>query len=233
MARLPRLYAPDVVQRIVQRAAGDRTLFEDADDYRFFLDLTRQAASDHGLAVHAYALLPKQIQVLATPASPHTVPRTMQAIGRRYVPYINRRTGRIGPLWERRYRSTLIEAELYLLDCMRHLECQPVVHGYAQTPDEWRWSSYRHHVGLEQDTALVDHPLYWALRNTPFERQAAYRSLAETALDVELSRAIERATDSGWALGSETFLRAMAGQATRRITPLKRGRPRKTPIDTA
>lgn len=227
MARLPRLYAPNVVQSIVQCASEGRLLFDDANDYRYFVELLGQAAAAHHLAVHAYALLPRQIRLLATPSDTDAVPRTMQTIGRRFVPYRNRRSGRLGPLFDRRYRSTLIEAERYLLPSMRHLEAQPVTQGLAQAPDEWRWSSYRHHVGLEQEAFLIDHPLYWALRNTPFERQAAYRSLVEVPLDSEIARTLERATEKGWALGSEEFLRSLSAQATRRASQLPRGRPKK------
>ena len=227
MARLPRLYAPGIVQRIVQRAGGGRLLFESAEDYRFFVELLKQAANSNRLAIHAYVLLPRQIQLLATPSNVNALPRTMQAIGRRYVPYMNRRTGRLGALFDRRYRSTLIEAEQYLLDCMRQVETQPVVEALAQSPDEWVWSSYRPHVGLEQETFLVDHPLYWALRNTPFERQAAYRALVETPLDADVASAIELATEMGWGLGSELFLQSIAGHTTRRAVPLSRGRPKK------
>lgn len=227
MARLPRLYAPDVVQNIVQRASPGRLLFDSADDYRYFVELLRQAAGAHGLAIHAYALLPQQIHLLATPSNPGAAARTMQAIGRRFVPYRNRRSGRLGPLFDRRYRSTLIDAELYLLACMRYLEAQPVALGLTQSPDAWRWSSCRHHVGLEQETFLADHALYWALRNTPFERQAAYRSLVEQPLDSDTASAIETATERGWALGKEGFL---GSAATRRATPLRPGRPKKIPL---
>ncbi len=227
MARLPRPYAPGIVQRIVQRAAEGRLLFDGADDYRFLVELLSHAAHSNGLAIHAYVLLPRQFQLLATPSNANALPRTMQAIGRRYVPYMNRRAGRLGPLFDRRYRSTLIEAERYLLACMQLVEIGPLTEGLAQSPQEWRWSSYRHHIGVEQESFLVDHPIYWALRNTPFERQAAYRSLVEAPLDMSIASAIEQATETGWGLGSEDFLQSISEQASRRLVPLSRGRPKK------
>ena len=230
MARLPRLYAPGIVQRVVQRAAEGRLLFDGADDYRLFVEILTQSSVTHGLAIHAYVLLPRQIQLLVTPSDANALPRAMQAIGRRYVPYMNRQAGRLGTLFDRRYRSTVLEAERYLMASMQHLEMQPVAEGLAQQPQAWRWSSYRHHVGLEQETFLVDHPLYWALGNTPFERQATYRSMLETPLASVISRDIERATESGWALGGENFLRAISPGATRRMIALPRGRPKKTNI---
>ncbi len=47
------------------------------------------------------------------------VSQMMQALGRRYVFYINRTYKRIGTLWEGQYKSSLINSEHYLFTCMR------------------------------------------------------------------------------------------------------------------
>ena len=46
----------------------------------------------------------------------------MQSLGRRYVHYVNRFYRRTGSLWEGRYKSSLVEAETYLLACYRYIE---------------------------------------------------------------------------------------------------------------
>lgn len=228
MARLPRLYAPSVVQHLVQQAAGGRQLFDDADDYRVFTDLLVSSARTHGLALHAYALLPARIELVATPSAPDSTAKTLQAIGRRYAPYLNRRQDRRGAVWDRRYRSTLIDADVYLLPVMRYVETRPAAEALVDTPAAWPWSSYGHHVGREQHPSLHDHPLYWALSDTPFERQALYRTLVEAPLDESLTARIRKATDQGWALGDAEFLDRVESLANRRVRPLPRGRPRRS-----
>ena len=42
-------------------------------------------------------------------------PRVIIALGRRYVQYINTTYRRTGTLWDSRYKSSLIQAETYLL----------------------------------------------------------------------------------------------------------------------
>ncbi len=227
MARLPRLYAPGIVQHIVQRAIDGRRLFVDADDYALFVDLLEEAVRVHALELHAYVLLPDEVRLLGTPRQAESTARVMQAIGRRFVPHMNRRTSRSGPLWDRRYRSTLIDADEYLIASMRHIERKPVAAALVDAPSEWRWSSYGHHVGLEQQTLIRDHPLYWALSDAPFERQAAYRAIADRHGDGDLETRIETAVDRGWVFGSAAFASTVEGQANRRVGPLPRGRPRK------
>jgi len=46
----------------------------------------------------------------------------MQPLGRRYVQYANRFYRRTGNLSERRYKSSLVQAESHLLACSRHID---------------------------------------------------------------------------------------------------------------
>ena len=74
----------------------------------------------------------------------------MQDVGRRYVRYFNQRQGRTGTLWEGRYKSTLIQAERYLLACMAYIDLNPVRAGIALAPGDYPWSSHGHYVGFAQ-----------------------------------------------------------------------------------
>lgn len=226
MARLPRLYAPATVQYVVQKPVAGRELFVDAADYTLFLDLLQDAVRTHGVALHAYVLMPREIRLLATPSRPESIARLMQAIGRRYVPHLNRRTNRDGPLWDRRYRSTLIDADEFLLPSMRHVEGRPVAASLVGEAAAWPWSSHGHHVGREQQPFVSDHARYWALSDTPFERQAAYRDLAAMPLSEEAAGRIHAAVERGWALGGSSFVAALDESVNRRAQPLKRGRKR-------
>jgi putative transposase len=227
MARLPRLYAPGIVQHVLQRPAEGRALFTDADDYALFTRLLADAVRVHGLALHAYVLLPTQVRLLGTPEASDSVARTMQAIGRRYVGHLNRKTGHTGALWHRRYRSTLIDAEAFLMPSMRMIEQQP---SQALRETARRWSSLDHHLGREQLPFIVDHAAYWALSDTPFERQAVYRALVETPVESALVRRIDDAVEHGWVLGDAAFVASLGDRLTRRPAPLRRGRPRKIEV---
>lgn len=224
MARLPRLYAPAIVQHVVQRPAEGRKLFVDGDDYAFFIRLIDEAVKEHTVALHAFVLLPSQIRLLATPAEPESIAHLMQTIGRRYVPHLNRKTARGGSLWDRRYRSTLIDADAFLLASMRHIERLPVAEGLVASPGEWQWSSLPHHVGSEQQRFIHDHARYWALSDTPFERQATYRALVDGDGDDFLVDRIEMTVARGWVLGDAAFVQTLEGAANRRVVPLSRGR---------
>lgn len=233
MARLPRLVVPGQPHHIIQRGADRRDVFCDDGDHQVFLNWLREAARQYQVAIHAYVLMPNHLHLLATPADEVGLGRMMQWVGRHYVPYFNQKYGRVGTLWQGRYKTTVIDSERYFLTCSRYIELNPVRAGMLSDPGQYRWSSYAHHVGLHPDPLVTDHALYWALGNTPFAREAAYRDLAQQALTPEQIAALSEATLKGWALGSDQFKAGLEQQVERRVRPAKRGRPSKLPAGAA
>ena len=225
MARLPRWSAPGQLHQVLQRGVAGTVIFRDAQDHAAFIDALRSASADHRVAIHAYALLPDRIHLLATPHGGDGLSQTMQAAGRRYVQAHNRRHGRGGTLWDGRFRATVVEAGRHWLACRVYVEGAPVREGLAGDAAAYPWSSAAHHCGLRDEPWLTSHPLDWNLGNTPFEREMARKLLLETGLPGPVQTAIEQAVDKGWALGSPDFLAQLEQQTGRRARPGQAGRP--------
>jgi len=202
MARLARIDLAGYPHHVIQRGNNRQPIFVDVADYRRYLQLLHEASATEPAAVHAYVLMPNHVHLLVTPEKAGGLSRLMQALGRRYVRWFNDRYRRTGTLWEGRFRSTAVESDRYLLACMRYIELNPVRAGLATTPADYPWSSNAHHIGRLIDPLIADHALFWALGNTPFERQSAYESLFETPLGESQVNEIRRATNRGWALAS-------------------------------
>jgi putative transposase len=191
----------------------------------------REAALQSRVAIHAYVLLPSRLQLLATPADDKGLSSLMQSLGRFYVPYFNARYGRTGSLWEGRFRATVLDPVAFFVPCAHLIESQPVSAGLVSDVAAYAWSSYAHHVGHRKESWLTDHPAYWSLGNTPFEREAAYQQISESPVGSAVAEQIFLATRKAWALGSEEFCRRLAKLTARRLAPAKRGRPRKKASD--
>jgi putative transposase len=228
MARLPRLAIAGLPHHVIQRGNNRQLIFRDAEDHIHYLQCLREAAAEHGLAIHAYVLMPNHVHLLVTPAEDASLARVMQSLGRRYVRWFNDRYGRTGTLWEGRFRSAVIESERYLLACSRYIELNPVRAGLAPDPASFPWSSHAHHVGRRVDPIVSDHAVYWALGNTPFDRQAQYRSIFDHPTDEAFMSRLRDGTNRGWALGDENFLAALRVAPGRPLAPKPRGRPKKS-----
>lgn len=100
MPRMKRLDLPGVAQHVVQRGNGRQACFFREVDYVRYLQDLREVATRFECRVHAYVLMTNHVHLLATPRDAGAVSRMMQALGRRYVRYINYSVGRTGTLWE-------------------------------------------------------------------------------------------------------------------------------------
>jgi putative transposase len=230
MARLPRLVVPNQPHHVVQRGIDTQIIFRDEADHVAFLGWLREAAKQFRVAIHAYVLMPDRLHLLLTPADGDGLGRMMQWVGRHYVPYFNQKYHRTGTLWQGRYKAGIIESDQYFMMCSRFIELCPVLDGLVNSALDYRWSSCAHHVGMRADPVITDHASYWALGNTPFDREAVYKRLIEQTLHTDEITLLNDAAHKGWALGSEKYKKHLEKEINRRVSPAKRGRPSKATI---
>ena len=221
MARLPRLAVAGQAHLALMLGHSAQPVFVDDDDRRQFLAALRESALQHGVSVHGYALQPAEVLLLLTPATATALGTLMQGLGRRYGAAFNRRHGRRGTLWAGRFRTAVVQAGPHLLDAMLHVDLQ----GQAAGGDAAAWSSLGHRLGERRDLLITDCAAWWALGNTPFEREAAYRRCLADGLAPDRAAALAAAVHKGWAVGDAAFLAALAQQTDRPVQPRPRGRP--------
>jgi len=225
MARLPRLTLPGYPHHIIQRGNNRQPIFASTADYEALLALIEEYSKKFEVAVHSYVLMSNHFHLLATPVHAEGIPRLMQAVGRSYVRSFNNRQARTGTLWEGRYRSTLIQAERYLLACMVYIDLNPVRAAIASDAAEYPWSSHLHYAGRRVDKLVTPHPLYWEMGNTPFAREMAYMELVRNGIGSQQQQALTNATFSGWALGEPDYVADLQRRTERRVSKARAGRP--------
>ncbi len=142
MARRPRMVIPGQPLHIVQRGNNRQAVFFAEQDYLTYLECLRDAAFQQGCWVHAYVLMTNHVHLLLTPTQETNLSRCIQAVGRKYVRYINGHYRRSGTLWEGRFKSAMIDSAQYLLACYRYIELNPVRANMVEHPQHYRWSSF-------------------------------------------------------------------------------------------
>jgi putative transposase len=205
MARRPRYILPGVAVHVIQRAINRVACFRSDADYLVYLSHVRQLSAKYDCAVHAYCLMTNHVHLLLSPGTSDSCTALMRDIGRRYVPYFNRRHERTGTLWEGRFRSCIVESARYVLACYRYIELNPVRAGMVEHPAAYLWSSHAANSGARHDGWLTPHAEYSALGANADRRQAAYRGLFEKELDPDSVDALREATNGGYPLVSDTF----------------------------
>jgi putative transposase len=233
MPRPPRIDLPGIAQHVIQRGNDRRPCFFAEIDYVRYLQDLREIARREGCAVHAYVLMTNHVHLLMSPAAPGSVARTMQALGRRYVRYINDRYCRTGTLWEGRYKACLVGDDRYVLQCHRYIDLNPVRARMVVDPADYTWSSYRCFALDQPDPLLTPHAAILRLGPNAAGRHQAYRDLVAQAIDPAETDAIRRHVQHRQAYGPDRFRRMIEQQLGRTIGPKKVGRPRKSPPDAS
>jgi putative transposase len=190
MARAPRTALVDVAQHIVQRGNNRGACFFDDSDRLYYLGLLGQAARALDVAVHAYALMTNHVHLLGTARQPGAMSALMQFVGRRYVPWVNRRHGRTGGLYEGRFKGRLVHTERYLLCCYRYIELNPVRAMLAPDPGAYPWSSFRCNALGEPNNLITVHPAFAGLAETPEERRQRYHDFVAEGIPEDELQAI-------------------------------------------
>jgi putative transposase len=205
MARPLRYILPGVAVHVVQRGVNRTACFRGDADHLVYLSYLTQLARRHECAIHAYCLMTNHVHLLLSPSASEACTGLMRDLGRRYVPYFNRKHGRTGTLWEGRFRSCLVESQQYVLACYRYIELNPVRAGMVNQPGSYLWSSYAANSGARHDPFISPHAEFDALSADVDKRQGAYRSFFADRLDEVLVQAIRDSTNSGYPLASDSF----------------------------
>jgi putative transposase len=192
------------------------------------LSFLKDAAAKYQVAIHAFVLMTNHVHLLITPGSEQGINRMMQALGRKYVQYFNFTHNRTGTLWEGRYKSTLVDADNYLLTVYRYIELNPVRAGMVAHASEYPWSSYQGNALGKPIQLLTPHALYQRLGKTESDRQKAYRALFRGKMPERDLTAIREATNKAWVLGDDRFKAQIEAKTGRQPEPIGRGGDRKS-----
>lgn len=197
MPRRPRIHLAGLPLHIVQRGHNRDACFFGEDDYLAYRHWLGEALDTSGCRLHAYVPRTNHVHLLLTPSSSKAASRLMISLGRRCVQYINKTYRRTGTLWDSRYKSSLVQADDYLLLCQRYIELNPVRAAMVDDPAHYRWSSYRANGLGQDDPLLTQHDVYLALGQEDAARLIDYRGLFRSELDDEAIDDIRMALDQG------------------------------------
>jgi len=146
MPRKPRLHVAGGVYHVILRGNHREPLFGADKDRAYLNALVGDVVARFSLRILAYCWMTNHLH-LAVQVSDTPLDKPMQRLAMRYALHIHRDAGQTGHLFERRYRSILVDADSYLLALVRYIHLNPVVAGMVADPMAYRWSSHRDYLG--------------------------------------------------------------------------------------
>ena len=168
MPRQARIRSNSGYLHVIVRGIGRQLLFEEDEDYRFYLNRLERYSRETQVGVCSYCLMENHVHLLLHDHEGN-VPLLMKKMGVSYSQYFNKKYNRIGHLFQDRYLSEPIEDEAYFLTALRYILNNPRKAGLCATAD-YPWSSYD---GYDDALTFLDSTLMREMLGS-FEQYAAF-----------------------------------------------------------
>jgi putative transposase len=198
MPRSPRPDFTESIAHVISRGVDRREIFSNDGDRLIFLRFMREAFRPCGIKVVAYCLMGNHFHLLLSIG--HVgLSQPMHRLLLRYAMYFNRRHGRVGHLFQARYKPFRVHSTRRLFHLVDYIHNNPVAAGIVGSPEKWPWSSHEEFVsGVYRRIDLTS--LENVAEVTPEELRAAYLHLWETRRSEKtspptLNEHLERAAD--------------------------------------
>jgi putative transposase len=231
MARPVRIEFPGALYHITSRGDGQDDIYRSDDDRRLFLAIFENVCTRYGWVVHAYCLMDNHYHLLVeTPNG--NMAKGMRQLNGVYTQAFNRTHGRVGHVFQGRYKSILVEKDAYLLELARYIVLNPVRARMVRSAKEWPWSSYRATAGQGEEAEWLNTD--WILSSFGRQKGQAMARYREFVAEGKNQPSPWEKLRNQVYLGSEAFVEKLqsrldAGMDLREI-PIQQRRPPPKPL---
>src|SRR3989338_9946826 len=206
MPRPPRVWFPGAWYHLMARGNNKEPIFFAERDYRKYLQLLSETVQRYECLLHAYVLMTNHVHLMIETGSSHPIWKPVHLLHTSYTSYVNHAYGRVGHIFQGRYRSIVVERDVYALELGRYIHLNPVRAHLVTEPSAYPWSSYHAYVGCEGEGRglVTTHQLLGMLSPQPTLQRERYRQFVLEGLAVpqDLMREV---TDSQF-LASPAFV---------------------------
>jgi REP element-mobilizing transposase RayT len=148
MARPLRIEFPGALYHVTSRGNRQENIFESSEDANLFLSTLGEVCERYNWLCHAYCLMPNHYHLL-TETPDANLSKGMRQLNGVYTQGFNRNYARVGHVFQGRYKAILVDSDSYLMELARYIVINPLRAGLVDSPEKWRWSSYRATAGYQ------------------------------------------------------------------------------------
>ncbi|BDY13950.1 transposase [Hydrogenimonas cancrithermarum] len=154
MPRIARGETVGGIYHVINRGNMRMRIFDDDEDYNYFLDLLETAKKREPVRVHAYCLLPNHFHLMLVPQKEGGLSRFMQWVMTSHVRYYHKKNKTSGHVWQGRFKSFIVQQESYYLTLMRYIEANAKRAGLVDDAGVWRYGSL--YERIHKSRSLLD-----------------------------------------------------------------------------
>lgn len=140
--RTPRKKSNTNVYHVIVRGINRQDIFYEKQDFRKFLKELKRTKETYKYEIYAYVLMPNHVHFIIHDRN-HNLSIVMQSLTISYSYYFNKKYKRTGHLFENRFKSKIIEDEVYLKNVLRYIHKNPENAGINES---YEWNSYYEYI---------------------------------------------------------------------------------------
>jgi putative transposase len=149
MARPLRIEYDGALYHVTSRGNDRKAIFKDDCDRELLLNTLTQVTERFHWICHGYCLMNNHYHlVIETPDG--NLSKGMRQLNGVYTQAFNKRHGRIGHLFQGRFKAILVQKDSHFLEVCRYVVLNPVRVKTISHPRQWKWSSYKATAGMVQ-----------------------------------------------------------------------------------
>lgn len=150
MPRKPRIEYPGALYHVMARGNRKQEIFGGDRGRERFLDKLTVYKKRYNCILYSYILMKNHFHLLIeTVSEPLSI--IMQGLLQSHTQWFNRKHNAVGHLFQGRYKAILCDKDQYLLVLVRYQHLNCVRAGLVKDPSQYKWSSHRAYLGLEED----------------------------------------------------------------------------------
>ncbi|MEW6131621.1 MAG: transposase [Pseudomonadota bacterium] len=206
MARPLRLELSGGLYHVTSRGDGREDIYLSDQDREAWLEVLAQVCRRFNWVCHAWCQMTNHYHLLIeTPEA--NLAQGMRQLNGVYTQRFNRAHGRVGHVFQGRYKAILVERDSYLLELSRYVVLNPLRAKMVKRLEAWPWSSYLATCGQVPAPAWLQTD--WILAQFGKQRVSATRKYVQFVHEGARLPSVWTQLQGQIYLGSEAFVKKM------------------------
>ena len=151
-------FVKDAIFHIYNHSVDEIDLFNERDDYLYFLQKLKDNYSSDELAVFGYCLMPNHFHFCIKQKSDRPIYNVFNRFIISYTLHFNAKLKRKGKVFANKLQHKKINDDKYLIDICPYIHRNPVKAGIVDFPEDWEFSNYREWIG-SRNSELFDNEI--------------------------------------------------------------------------
>jgi putative transposase len=225
MGRVPRWRMGKGVYHVFNRGINSAWILSTPEERDFFCKLLFDQKKHFKIEIYHYAVMSNHFHLAIETLDTKTLSAYIGRVSALYSRYWHRtKKAGNGTVWQGRFKSLIVQKELYLNRLGRYIERNPVVAEIEgiENPEDYQWSSATSYVSEKTDKLIVPsrHPYRLNWGDNEQECRTNYKAYIGSSQDDDERNVF---TEGSRCLGDEEFQSALK-LVSGRLTARKKGR---------